>query len=38
MPKDFDPGERDTFPFEERRLLGRAVDRVVAGDIAAART
>ncbi|MDY6908914.1 MAG: hypothetical protein SWC40_03045 [Thermodesulfobacteriota bacterium] len=24
MPKDFDPGERDTFPFEERRLLGRA--------------
>ena len=38
MPKDFDPGERDTFPFEERRLLGRAVELVVAGDIEAART
>jgi hypothetical protein len=37
MPKDFDPGERDTFPFEERRLLGRAVGFVVAGDIMAAR-
>lgn len=37
MPTDFDPGERDTFPFEERRLLGLAVDRVVAGDSAAAR-
>jgi hypothetical protein len=31
MPEDFDPGEHDTFPFEERRLLARAVDRVVAG-------
>lgn len=38
MPKDFDPGERDTFPFEERRLLGRAVELVVAGNIEAART
>jgi len=38
MPKDFDPGGRDTFPFEERRLLGRAVELVVAGDIEAART
>jgi hypothetical protein len=38
MPKDFDPGERDTFPFEERRLLGRAVAAVVAGDLDAART
>lgn len=38
MPKDFNPGGRDTFPFEERRLLGRTVDRVVAGDIATART
>ena len=37
MPKDFDAGERDTFPFEERRLLGRAVDLVVAGDFPAAR-
>ncbi|QLA17320.1 PglZ domain-containing protein [Desulfolutivibrio sulfoxidireducens] len=37
MPRDFDPGERDTFPFEERRLLGRAVELVVAGDIDAAR-
>jgi hypothetical protein len=37
MPKDFDPGERDTFPFEERRLLGRAVGLVVTGDPAAAR-
>ena len=38
MPKDFDPGERDTFPFEERRRLDRAVGLVVAGDGAAART
>ncbi len=38
MPKELDPGGRDTFPFEERRLLGGAVDRVVAGSIAAART
>jgi len=38
MPKNFDPGERDTFPFEERRLLGRAVGLVVTGDPAAART
>jgi hypothetical protein len=37
MPRDFDPGERDTFPFEERRLLGHAVGLVVAGDIRAAR-
>jgi hypothetical protein len=37
MPKDFDPGERDTFPFEERRLLGLAVDLVVDGDSASAR-
>jgi hypothetical protein len=38
MPRDFDPGERDTFPFEERRLLGRAVELVVAGDIEVSRT
>jgi len=38
MPKDFDPGERDTFPFEERRLLGRAVELVIVGNIEAART
>ncbi|HQC78869.1 MAG TPA: PglZ domain-containing protein, partial [Mycobacterium sp.] len=38
MPKDFDPGGRDTFPFEERRLLGCAVELVVAGDPASART
>jgi hypothetical protein len=38
MPRDFDPGERDTFPFEERRLLGRTVELVVAGNIEAART
>lgn len=38
MPRDFDPGERDTFPFEERRLLGRAVGLVVTGDFATART
>jgi len=37
MPKDLDPGERDTFPFEERRLLGRAVGLVVTGDPAEAR-
>ena len=33
MPADFDPGERDTFPFEERRLLGYAVEAVVADDM-----
>lgn len=38
MPRDFDPGERDTFPFEERRLLSRAVDHVVASDLTTART
>jgi len=38
MPNDFNPGGRDTFPFEERRLLGCAVECVVSGDIAAART
>lgn len=35
MPKDFDPGEHATFPFEERRLLSCVVDRVVNGDSAA---
>jgi len=35
---DFDPGERDTFPFEERQLLRRLVDRAVSGDFAAARS
>ena len=35
---DFDPGERDTFPFEERRLLRRLVDGAVSGDFAAARS
>lgn len=38
MPKDLDPGKRETFPFEERRLLVIVIDRVVAGDFAAART
>jgi len=33
MPADFDPGERDTFPFEERRLLAYAVDAFVAGKL-----
>ena len=37
MPADFDPGERDTFPFEERRLLGLAAGHVARGDLAAAR-
>ena len=37
MPSDFDPGERDTFPFEERRLLARAVDCALAGRLAEAR-
>ena len=36
MPKDFNPGERDTFPFEERRLLDQAIELVTAGDIVAA--
>jgi hypothetical protein len=38
MPKDFDPGGRDTFPFEERRLLALAANHIVIGDFAAART
>jgi hypothetical protein len=38
MPKDFNPGERDTFPFEERRLLSVAVEHIVIGDLNAART
>jgi hypothetical protein len=29
---DLDPGERDTFPFEERRLLSRAADGITTGD------
>src|SRR5690606_20656262 len=37
MPAGFDPGERDTFPFEERRLLGLAAGHVGRGDLAAAR-
>ena len=37
MPEDFDPGERDTFPFEERRLLSMAVEQAVAGDLTSAR-
>lgn len=37
MPADFDPGERDTFPFEERCLLKRAADLVIAGDMDAAK-
>lgn len=36
MPEDFNPGERDTFPFEERRLLRMAVDQIVAGDLTTA--
>ena len=38
MPKDFNPGEQDTFPFEERRLLQMAVEHIAAGDLAAAGT
>jgi hypothetical protein len=37
MPKNFDPGERDTFPFEERQLLARAVESVVGRELAAAK-
>ena len=37
MPTKFNPGKRDTFPFEERRLLDRMAELVVDGDIAAAR-
>lgn len=37
IPKDFNPGGRDTFPFEERRLLGRAVECIISGDNAAIR-
>lgn len=37
MPNDFDPGQRDTFPFEERRLLKRAVELALAGEQAAVR-
>ena len=38
MPEDFHPGERDTFPFEERRLLRMAVEHIVADDLMAAGT
>lgn len=38
MPRDFDPGERDTFPFEERRLLSRVVQFIVSGDPATSQT
>jgi len=38
MPKDFNPGERDTFPFEERRLLSITVEHIVADDLNAARS
>ncbi len=37
MPPDFDPGRRDTFPVEERRLLERAVQALSAGDVEFAR-
>lgn len=37
MPADFDPGERDTFPFEERCLLKRTAGLVVDGDMNAAK-
>lgn len=33
MPRDFDPGKRDTFPFEEHRLLGMAVEKISSGNI-----
>lgn len=36
MPEDFNPGERDTFPFEERRLLSVAVEHILADDLNAA--
>lgn len=38
MPEDFNPGERDTFPFEEQRLLRMGVENILAGDLAAAGT
>ncbi|MHB8782131.1 MAG: PglZ domain-containing protein [Desulfobacteria bacterium] len=38
IPRDSGLGGRDTFPFEEYRLLCRTVDHVIAGDPAAART
>ncbi|ACZ61421.1 PglZ domain-containing protein [Dehalococcoides mccartyi] len=37
LPGDLKLGGRDTFPFEERRLLSRAVTHVVFGDATAAR-
>jgi len=38
MQSAFDPGDRDTFPFEERRLLRMAVEYVIAGDLTSAGT
>jgi len=38
IPKNLDLGERDTFPFEEKHLLGLATGLVVEGDYAAGRT
>ncbi|AGG07401.1 alkaline phosphatase [Dehalococcoides mccartyi] len=37
LAEDLNLGGRDTFPFEERRLLSSAVSHVVSGDAAAAR-
>lgn len=36
IPKNFNSGERDTFPFEEVRLLGRTVELVIDGDLSTA--
>ena len=36
LAEDCDTGTRDTFPFVERRLLGRAVKHVLTGDLQAA--
>ena len=38
ISKNFDPGERYTFPFEERRLLERIVSLIVARDPASTKT
>ena len=38
MPNNINLGERDTFPFEEKRLLFIAVEHILSGDLNAART
>ena len=37
MPQDFDPGQRDTFPFEERQWLSTAAEALISKNLPAVR-